>query len=387
MRFTETAAHSVRGRRGGTVLAVLLVAATCVVGATAAGQAGPAFKKVGGWGKTGTANGQFQSNAYGLAVDRSGAVYVADSDNHRVQVFSATGAFRRAFPFDRAESVQDVAVGADGTAWATALQTGEARRLGGSEKLATEKQALGIAVDADGNVYVATAGDNISNVSRFDKASGYAKGKTLGGVGDPGDVEISPDGSLYVVDGLTVKRFVADKQVKTIRGGASRPIGIAVDLDCNLWMTNIAQRNLTKVSPTGKVLGTAATPDLIAQDVAVGPKGDLYAYDGGSHSIVRLAEDTSKPASATVGGSVIVANGVAKVKYTLSGVACPAQVAATASLSGAVNGKAGVKVAAGKSTVLSIPAKGSSGKAQFKIVLKTNGRPTTQVATVNVTAR
>jgi len=52
-----------------------------------------------------------------------------------------------------------------------------------------------------------------------------------------------------------------------------------------------------------------------------------------------------------------------------------------------VNGKASVKVTAGKSTVLSIPAKGSSGKAQFKIVLKTNGRPTTQVATVNVTAR
>ena len=184
-----------------------------------------------------------------------------------------------------------------------------------------------------------------------------------------------------------MKRFVADKLVKTIRGGVSKPIGIGVDLDCNLWMTNISQRNLTKVSPSGKLLGTAATPDLIAQDVAVRPKGDLYAYDDSSHSIVRLAEDKAKPAAAPVGGSVTVANGVAKVKYTLSGVACPAQVAATASLSGAVNGKASVKVAAGKSTVLSIPAKGSSGKAQFKIVLKTNGRPTTQVATVNVTAR
>ena len=46
-----------------------------------------------------------------------------------------------------------------------------------------------------------------------------------------------------------------------------------------------------------------------------------------------------------VGGSVVVSGGKAKVKYTLSGVACPAQVAATASLSGAVNGKAAVKVA------------------------------------------
>jgi hypothetical protein len=99
---------------------------------------------------------------------------------------------------------------------------------------------------------------------------------------------------------------------------------------------------------------------------------------------VRFSEDKSKPATAAVGGSVVLANGKAKVKYTLSGVACPAQVIATASLSGAVNGKASVKVAAGRSTVLTIPARGSSGKAQFKIVLKTNGRPTTQVATVNV---
>jgi sugar lactone lactonase YvrE len=374
-------------RRYGITVAALLVAATCVVGATAAGLAGPSFKKAGSWGKSGKANGQFLANAYGVATSKSGDVYVADTDNFRVQVFSASGAFKRSFPFATSESVQDVAVGPDGSAWATALQANQARRLGGGESITTEKQALGVAVDAEGNVYVATAGDNVRNVSRFDKASAYAKGKTLGGFSDPGDVEVSPDGSVYVVDGLNVKRFVDGKHVKTIKGGLSKPIGIAVDLDCNLWMTNISQRNLTQVSPTGKVLGTVTDGDLVAQDVAVGPKGDLYAYDGYKHAIVRFTPDKSKPASAAVGGNVVVAGGKAKVKYTLSGVACPAQVAATASLSGAVNGKAAVKVASGKTTTLSIPARGSSGKAQFKIVLKTNGRPTTQVASVNVSVR
>jgi sugar lactone lactonase YvrE len=374
-------------RRHGVAIAALLVAATCVVGAMAAGQAGPSFKKAGGWGKSGKANGQFMANAYGLATSKSGDVYVADTDNFRVQVFSASGAFKRSFPFTTSESVQDVAVGPDGSAWATALQAGQARRLGGGETIATDKQAIGVAVDAAGNVYVSTAGDNIKNVSRYDKASAYAKGKTIGGFTEPGDVEASPDGSLYVVDGLNVKRFVDDKLVKTIKGGSSKPIGIGVDPDCNLWMTNISQRNLTLVSPTGKVLGTVTGDDLIAQDVAVGPKGDLYAYDSGKHAIVRFTPDTSKPAAAAVGGNVVVAGGKAKVKYTLSGVACPAQVSATASLSGTVNGKAAVKVAAGKTTTLSIPARGASGKAQFKIVLKTNGRPTTQVASVNVSVR
>lgn len=371
-------------------LAAMTLAATCVVGATAAGLAGPTFKPAGKWGKAGAANGQFRANAYGLATDKAGNVYVADTDNFRIQVFSATGAFRRSHPFGPDVSVQDVATALDGAVWGTALQLGEARSFGGAGdtiSVSSGGGARGIAVDANGNVYVSASINNVHQVTRFDKAGGLAKGKTFGGFTDPGDVETSPDGSFYVVDGLTVKRFVNDRVAKVFKGGVSKPIGIGVDLDCNLWMTNISQRNLTKVSPSGKVLGTAATPDLIAQDVAVGPKGDLYAYDSGTHGIVRLAEDRSKPAAAAVAGSVKVSGGVAKVKYTLSGVACPAQVAATASLSGAVNGKASVKVAAGKSTVLSIPAKGSSGKAQFKIVLKTNGRPTTQVATVNVTPR
>lgn len=392
MRSIEAGARPVGKRRCGAAVAALLVAATCVVGATAAGQAGPAFKKVGGWGKQGTANGQFRANAYGLATDKAGSVYVADTDNFRVQMFSASGAFRRIFPFTVSESAQDVAVGPDGSVWGTALQASEARRLGrGGDVLSTKpQQALGVAVDADGNVYVASSGDNVHNVIRFDKASGFAKGKTLGGFTAPGDVETSPDGSLYAVDGLSVKRFVADRLVKTIKGGASAPIGIAVDLDCNLWMTNISQRNLTKLSPTGKVLGTAATPDLIAQDVAVGPKGDLYAYDSGTKSIVRLAEDRSKPAAAAVGGVTVAKKGarsVARVKYTAAGIACPAQLSATASLSGGASGKASVKVAAGKSTVIEIPlAKAPAGgaSATFKVVLRTNGRPTTQVASVRL---
>lgn len=381
-----------RWRRGATGALVLVAFAIFTLGATASqlrSQAGPTYKVAGTWGKLGTGNGQFRANAYGLATSKGGDLYVADSDNFRVQVFSASGAFKRSIPFAADDVAQDVAIGTDGSAWAAILQAGEVRSVGGSggPLVTNPQQAVGVAVDATGNVYVAASGNNVGKVVRFDKAGGYAAGKTFGGFTAPADVEVSPDGSVYVVDGLTVKRFVDDKLVKTIKGGASKPLGIGVDLDCNLWMTNISQRNLTRVSPTGKVLGTAAADDLIAQDVAVGPKGDLYAYDSGKHAIVRFSEDRSKPATAAVGGSVAVANGKARVKYTLSGVACPAQVAATASLSGAVNGKAAVKIPAGRSTVLSIPVKGASGKAQFKIVLKTNGRPTTQVASVTVTAR
>jgi streptogramin lyase len=53
---------------------------------------GPAGAFVTAWGTPGTAEGQF-SDPRGLAVDPAGRVYVADRGNNRIQRFSATGTF------------------------------------------------------------------------------------------------------------------------------------------------------------------------------------------------------------------------------------------------------------------------------------------------------
>jgi sugar lactone lactonase YvrE len=397
MRLTDKRPRALR--RSTIALLVLAVGATCVAVAGAGdnqAQAGPAYKLVGKWGKQGTGDGQF-SGSYGLATDGAGNVYVADSDNYRIQVFSAKGAFKSKYQFSRPdeEYPRDVAVGADGAIWGTTDTASVVKRLpkggGAAESFATPKGALGVGIDGAGNVYVSTEGDDVHAVVVFEKsAAGWDAAKTwAGGFQQPRDVEASPDGSIYVAEesNQTVRRFVGGRLVRTIKAGASNPVGIGVDLDCNLWLTNPAQRNITRVSPSGKVLATAASPDMVALDVAVGPAGDVYAFDQSTYSVVHFAEDRSKPQAAAVGGAVTATGGKAKVKYTLSGVACPAQISAVASLSGAVTGKAAVKVAAGKSTVLSIPVKGKSGKAQFKIVLKTNGRRTTQVASVAVTVK
>lgn len=390
------------------ILAVLVAFATGAVGATAGQQraeAGPVFKVVGKWGKAGLGNGQFLANAYGLATGKAGDVYVADSDAHRIQIFSSKGAFKSKLAFDPSEVVADVAAGTNGDVWGTALQAFQARRFpGGSgqpESLGTPKQAEGIAVDADGNVYVSTHGDNVLAVVRFDKTpTGWSGAKTWAtGFQAPGDVEVSPDGSVYVADlrgaPPSIKRFNSSgKLLNTIKtqlpatGGAGAVYGIGVDLDCNVWATNIAQRDLVKYSPAGKILATTTSGDLQAQDVAVGPTGDLYTFDGLTHSIIHFAENQAKPATAGVLGSISVANGKAKVRFALPGVACPAQVTATATLAGkGVAGRLTTKVGAGKFTNLEIPVHGPAGKtvpATFKIVLKTNGRNTTQTKTVRI---
>ena len=162
-------------------------------------------------------------------------------------------------------------------------------------------------------------------MTRYDKASSYAPG-LMEGRGERRRPRGSADGTIYVSDtgGLKVTRYSSEgKAMGSIRGGLSNPIGIAVDLDCNVWVGNISARRIAKFSPSGKMLATAASADLIAQDIAVGRGGDVYAFDGSSRAMIRFAEDRSKPAAANVPGTITVAGGTAKIAYTLSGVACP----------------------------------------------------------------
>jgi sugar lactone lactonase YvrE len=388
------------GRRVIMCLGVLAAGATLVTGATAGSQAqtaGTTYKQVGKWGKVGTGNGQFLANAYGLATAKNGDVFVADTDNHRIQRFSASGAFKGKISFTDIV-VPDVAIDADGNVWATTDTEVEARQFTADgrplETITTPKQALGIGADAEGNVYIATAGDDVERVVRYAKAGGaYSESKSWGGFQTPHDVEVSPDGTIWVSDNqaLNVKRFDTNgKPLKTIRAGTSSPVGIGVDLDCNVWIGDISQRRIVKHSPSGRLLATAASPDLVAQDIAVGPKGDVYAYDGSSKAVIRFAEDKSKPATANIPGTVTVTGRSARIAYTLSGVACPAEIGATATLTGpGIVGKAaGLKLRAGaKNTIQMKLSKAASGKATFKIVLKTNGRPTTETRSVTVVSK
>ena len=390
--------------RSCAIIGALVVLAIGAISASASQQAaGPSYKVAGMWGKSGTANGEFR-NPLGIATDKAGFVYVADTDNRRIQVFTRSGGFVRKWGSigsgnGQFTNVQDVAIGPDGSVWAADLKANRAQQFSNSgnfqTSVGTPKEIWGVAVDGDGNVYASTAGDNISAVVRFDKTpTGYSGARTIvsGGFAATGDVESSPDGSIYAADNRAhvVKRYDSSgRLLKTIKAGVASPHGIGVDLDCNVWVTNIAVRRLDHFSPQGKLLGTAASPDLIAQDVAAGPKGDLYAIDNATR-IVRFAEDKSKPVTAGVPGTIAVVKGVAKVKFALPGVACPAQVAAVATLKGkGVSGKASVKVAAGKTTTITLPVKAPRGKttaATFTIVLKTNGRPTTQTKSVKVKA-
>lgn len=380
------------GRRVSTAVLAFAIGTTLVAGAVAAGGG---YKQVGKWGKIGDAKGQFR-NPVGAAADKGGAVYVADTDNDRVQVFSANGAFQRLWGATGSDdgqflSAQDVAVDAQGGVWVADYRNDRVQKFnqGGAFQMSVATtQPAGVATDADGNLYVLGLD---GRVTRYDQASNYAAGKSFKAGGKGGDLEVDALGNIFAADpgALKVTRFDSEGNAKgTMRGGLSAPIGIGIDLDCNAWITQIASRRIAKFSASGTVLTTIDSAGAIPQDIAVGAKGDVYLL--GQGEVIRFAEDTSKRATANVPGTIAVRAGVAKISYTLSGVACPAEVGATATLTGAgISGKAaGLKLKAGaKNTITMKLSKMASGKATFTIVLKTNGRPTTETKNVTVTSR
>jgi sugar lactone lactonase YvrE len=373
------------------VAAVALVLGAVATGAITAG----GYKQAGKWGKSGTANGQFRG-PFGITTDKSGTVFVADTDNDRVQVFSASGGFLRKWGSTGSNdgqflSAQDVAVDAQGGVWVADYRNGRVQKFssGGAFQMSVpSSQPTGVAVDGEGNLYVL---DLSGKVTKHDKASGYAAGKSFKAAGKGGDVEVDSEGNIIAADpgALKVTRYDSDGKAKgTMRGGLSSPIGVGTDLDCNVWVTQIASRRIAKFSASGKLLLAVDSAGAIPEDVAVGRRGDVYML--GQTEVIRFAEDKAKPATANVPGTITVSRGTARIAYTLNGVACPAEVGATATLTGpGISGKAaGLELKAGaKNTIAMKVSKAASGKATFKIVLKTNGRPTTETRSVTVVTR
>jgi len=58
----------------------------------AGAKAGEVYTFAGKWGITGSGDGQLLS-PYGIAVDRSGNIYVADTGNNRIQKYDSKGTF------------------------------------------------------------------------------------------------------------------------------------------------------------------------------------------------------------------------------------------------------------------------------------------------------
>jgi DNA-binding beta-propeller fold protein YncE len=127
------------------------------------------------WGSQGSGDGQFNT-PWGIAVDASGNVYVADHSNHRVQKFSSSGVFVAKWGgFGTADGQfngpTNVAVDSAGRVYVSDSGNNRVQVFSGSGSFVAKfgtsgssdgqfSSPRGIVIDSAGNIYVADNGNN-----------------------------------------------------------------------------------------------------------------------------------------------------------------------------------------------------------------------------------
>jgi len=198
---------------------------------------------------TGTA-AQFQY-PWGIVVDASGNLFVADQGNHLIRKITPAG-------------VVSTFAGTGTPGFVNANGTG-----------AQFHYPTGLAIDAAGNLYV---GDQNNNVVRMVTPAGDVS--TFAGSGNPASV----DGTA------TAASF-------------NLPIGVATDEGGNVYVTELLSNSVRKISPAARVTtlaGGSASGAYVDGDggnarfnepmgVAVDRKGDVYIADRSNNMIRRIA--------------------------------------------------------------------------------------------------
>ncbi len=175
-------------------------------------------------------------------------------------------------------------------------------------------QPGGIAVDAEGNLYVA---DSLNHrVQKYGADGQYlaatgTSGAEPGQFSEPWSVAVDAEGNVYVADTWNhrIQRFDADLNFVDAWGQPAAdlanpgpydlfgPRDIAIDADGDLLVTDTGNKRVLKFSPDGEHLATYGSggsgPGEFNEPVgiAVGPDGDIYVADAWNRRIQRFDSD------------------------------------------------------------------------------------------------
>ncbi len=283
---------------------------------------GPSVRRIGYrtmrvFGHAGSRPGQIL-NPRGIALGPNGRVYVADSGNHRIDIFSASGRFLRSIgragwgpeEFSPYESPMGVAVSKHGAIYVADFWNHRVEVLSWRGRLLRTWGRYGtsgsyglfgprsLVVGAHGDIYVADTGNRRIGVFSKDGKLLFHFGRSgarLGQFDEPSSIAIGHH-SVYVTDmwNRRIQRFTAagafeqSWPVPSWQSGSYQEPYSAVLANGDVAATDPADGRILMYSPTGHLLGAVEGPDLI-KPMGVAARGDvLYATDGTTNRVVAI---------------------------------------------------------------------------------------------------
>ncbi|MFH1097126.1 MAG: SMP-30/gluconolactonase/LRE family protein, partial [Candidatus Desantisbacteria bacterium] len=307
---------------------VMVLLNLALPGIVRAGEGGYDYK--GSWAGVSPAQDKYFHSPKGVAVDATGNIFVADTDNHRIQKFDASGTLTLRWGScgtgtGQFNSPADVAVDAQGYVYV--LDTGNHRvqkftmdgvfvgQWGGyTDSMEQEKfkSPQGIAIGTDSCVYVADTYNH--RIQKFD-SSGTFKGK-WGGSGDIGPGQFAgpkgiavANGSVYVADTghNAIQRFTTTGIFTDMWGTTTLngPDGIVIDPSSNIfvadYITNqyITTHRIVKFDSTGTFTiswgsyGSSPGSFTSPAGIALDPSGNILVADTSNHRIQKFTNTGS----------------------------------------------------------------------------------------------
>ena len=363
----------------GVVVAGAAILATGAFGGSGSGT----IMTIAGSGKPGFAGdggpalaGQLRSMDQ-VAVDGQGNVYIADFENRRVRKVSASGTITTfagrdgggAFPANgsratsaRLDAPHGVAVDAQGNVYVSDTNNGRVYRVtpggtittfagtgqssfsgdGGPATSARLYGPAGLAVDGQGNVYIADSYNQrvrkVSPSGTITTFAGTGKQGTSGNGGPatsaqlsyPSAVAADAQGNVYI-SGTSESRVRKVSRAGTITAfagkgagvfsgdggpatsaGLKQPTGVAADGQGNVYIADTANYRVRKVSPSGTITtfagtgaggfsgdgGPATSAHLFSpHGVAVDGKGNVYVADTANYRVRKVGASATATAT------------------------------------------------------------------------------------------
>jgi len=243
---------------------------------------------------------------FGVAVDSSGNIFVADEMNNKIRKIDSSG------------NVTTVA------------GDGNATFADGNSTTASFKYPTGVALDGSGNIFVSDYGNN--KIRKIDTSGnvttvagtgvmGFADGNsTTAKFGQPTGVALDGSGNIFVADygSNKIRKIDSSGNVTTVAGDGTAtfadgnsttasfkdPYGVALDSSGNIFVSDTHNHRIRKIDINGNVTTVAGTGNATFADgnsttasfnnptgIAVDSSGNIFVADWLNNRIRKI--DTS----------------------------------------------------------------------------------------------